>query len=151
MAADDADEHYQAVTCAECMCVYMCQYVTVYTLQHGESSVLNGVYCRKQQHSMAQKEFVCHKLKLLTQIAFWERLDHHLYQKVYYLSHTCIKHVNISPPCQEVSRDCHMTFNTVQSIIVLQSKISVLYITPSLCKLVLSSYIRWLGGCTSRD
>ena len=42
-------------------------------------------YCvifRNQQHDKAEKEFVCEKLKLLTQTEFREKLDKHLYQMV---------------------------------------------------------------------
>lgn len=42
-------------------------------------------YCvifRSQQHDKSEKEFVCKKLKLLTQTEFREKLDKHLYQMV---------------------------------------------------------------------
>ena len=40
------------------------------------------VIFRNQQHDKAEKEFVCQKLKLLTQTEFKEKLDKHLYQMV---------------------------------------------------------------------
>ena len=40
------------------------------------------LFFRNQQHDKAEKEFVCQKLKLLTQTEFEEKLDKHLYQMV---------------------------------------------------------------------
>ena len=56
------------------------------------SKIVCFVY-REQQRSVAEREFVYHKMNLLTQTDFGKKLEDHLYQKV----------SNFIPPIQSVA------------------------------------------------